>query len=365
MPVLIRQGVRVKRLILIILIGTVSALAVSEPCQGASGPNGFSDVQLDSLAGTISLDLKETDITDVLRVFSAAGNLNIIGGPEVQGKVTGRLVDVRTEDALRTILRSCGYGYVKEGQIYRIVTVDPELLGVDKNTPQVQIESRIVEALLDKSTEQGINWERLDWEDDEIRIEGQTNLPMGSTGLFLNIFHADADAIVQCLAKQVNTHILSSPHIVALDDKEAKILVGDKVAYQQSFGQAASGITTTSVLFEDVGIMLSVTPHVTDSNFVILEIHVEVSAIKEWRTLSNGDEVPIIGTKETETVVTVKDQSTLVIGGLISEEERVSVFKIPLLGDIPLLKFLFRHKSLEKTKKELVVFISPKLAPVE
>jgi len=57
----------------------------------------------------------------------------------------------------------------------------------------------------------------------------------------------------------------------------------------------------------------------------------------------------------------VKDNSTLVIGGLISEEERTSVFKIPLLGDLPLLKYLFRHKSSQKLKKELMVFISPKL----
>ena len=356
---------KVKKLGLILLVTGILIFALTNSCEGSPDTSRISGLELDTLAETISLDLKEANITDVLRIFSTGTNLNIVSSHEVQGKVTGRLTNVRVEDALRTVLRSCGYGFVKEGEIYRIVKVDPDLLGVDKNTPQVQIESKIVEVLLDKTTEQGINWERLKLVDDDIRIEGQTNLPMGNTGLFLNIFHADADAIVQCLATQVSTHILSSPRLVVMDNKEAKILVGDRIAYQQSFGQTASGITTTSVLFEDVGIKLFVTPHVTDSNFVILKIHVEVSAVKEWRILSNGDEVPIIGTKETETVVIVKDKSTLVIGGLISEEERVSVFKIPLLGDIPLLRFLFRYKSSQKVKKELVVFISPKLIPIE
>ncbi len=351
-----------KKIGLIVLVAGILIFARGNQGQCFSDTSRISGLELDTLRETISLDLKKADMVDVLRIFSAGANLSLVSTQEVQGQVTGRLTNVKIEDALRTILRSCGYGFVKEGEIYRIVKKDPDLLGVDKNTPQVQIESKIVEALLERKTEQGINWEQVKLIDfDDIKIEGQTNLPMGNTGLFLNIFHADADAIVQALATQVSTHILSSPRIVVLDNKEAKILVGDKVAYQQSFGQTASGITTTSVLFEDVGIKLFVTPHVTDSNFVILDIHAEVSSIKEWRTLSNGDEVPIIGTKETETVVTVKDQSTLVIGGLISEEERISVFKIPLLGDIPLLKLLFRHKSSQKVKKELVVFISPKL----
>lgn len=351
-----------KKLSLILLVTGILIFVQKNSCQCFPDTNRISALELDTLAEIISLDLKEADITDVLRIFSTSTSLNIVSSQEVQGQVTGRLTNVEIEDALSTILRSCGYGFVKDGNIYRIVKVDPDLLGIDKNTPQVQIESKIVEALLDKTTEQGINWERVKLVDyDDIEIEGRTNLPMGSAGLFLNIFHADADAIVQCLAKQVSTHILSSPRIVTLDNKEAKILVGDKIAYQQSSGQTASGIITTTILFEDVGVKLFVTPHVTDSNFVILKIHAEVSAVKEWRTLSNGDEVPIIGTKETETVVTIENQSTLVIGGLISEEERISVFKIPLLGDIPLLKLLFRHKSLQKVKKELVVFISPKL----
>jgi type II secretory pathway component GspD/PulD (secretin) len=356
----------VKKPNLILLVVGILILTQAHSGQCVSDTSRISGLELDTLAQTISLDLKEADIADVLRIFSTGANLNLVSSHEVQGKITGRLTSVRIEDALRSLLRSCGYGFVKEGEIYRIVKADPDLLGVDKNTPQIQIESKIVEALLDKTTEQGINWERLKLvESDDITIEGQTNLPLGNSGLFLNIFHADADVVVQCLAKQVRTHILSNPRIVALDNKEAKILVGDKVAYQQSFGQTASGITTTSVLFEDVGIKLFVTPHVTDFNFVILKIHAEVSTVKEWRTLSNGDEVPIIGTKETETVVTVKDNSTLVIGGLISEEERVSIYKIPLLGDIPLLKFLFQYKNLQKFKKELVVFISPKLIPTE
>lgn len=351
-----------KRASLILIFAGFLIFAFFNSGKGLEDTTRISDIRLDTLTETISLDLKEAEIADVLRIFSTGANLSIVGGKELEGKVSGRMVNVKIEDALRSVLRSCGYGFVKEGNIYRVIKEDSNLLGLDKNTPQVQIESKIVEAVLDKTTEQGINWESLKLSDSkDMKIKGQTNFPLGETGLFLNILHANADVIMQCLASQVSTHILSNPRLVTLDNKEAKILVGDKIAYEQTFGQTTSGITTTSVLFEDVGIKLFVTPHVTDSDFVILKIHAEVSAVKEWRTLNNGDEVPIIGTRETETEVTVKNQSTLVIGGLISEEEIVSIFKIPLLGDIPLLKFLFRQKTLRKSKKELMVFISPML----
>ena len=115
------------------------------------------------------------------------------------------------------------------------------------------------------------------------------------------------------------------------------------------------------ILFEDVGIELTVTPHVRGGNYIIMEIHSEVSAIKEWRILSNGDEVPIISTKQTDTEVMIKDNSTLVIGGLVNTEKRESVSKVPILGDIPLLSYFFKYKKIENIKKELLVFITPQL----
>lgn len=316
---------------------------------------------------TLSLDLKDADLKDVLRTISKVSGLNIVAGEEIGGKVTARFTDVEIEQALCCVLRSCGYDYVKEGDVIRVVKIDPDLLGVDKKTPQVLIESKIVEVILDKSFEMGVNWEKfkLKIEDEnranKVRIEAKTNFNLGGTGLIVNVFDTDVEAILQFLSEKTKTNILSCPKIVTLDNKSAQILVGERVPYQLTFGQTQAGITTTSILFEDVGIKLMVTPHVSGKEYVILDIHVEVSSIAEWKILSNGDELPIISTKKTDTQVVIKDGSTLIIGGLISERKGETILKVPVLGDIPIINFLFRYKKLKSEKRELVVFITPRI----
>lgn len=80
---------------------------------------------------TISLDLKDTDLLDVLRTISIVSGLNIVASDEIQGKVTAGFDEVKVFDALSTILRSCGYGYIKDGNGIRVMKMDPELLGID------------------------------------------------------------------------------------------------------------------------------------------------------------------------------------------------------------------------------------------
>jgi len=325
---------------------------------------------LDSPSEKISLDLKDTEIKDALRLISKISGLNIVASDEIQGKITARVQEVSLDEALSTILRSCSLGYVKEGDIIRVIKISPEVLGLDFRTPQILIESKVVEAILDENSEMGINWKKIQtkYSTDhkaDFRVESSTSFPLGKSGLLLNLFSYDVDALLHMLNTEVKTNVLSSPKVISLDSKEAKILVGDKVAYQQSSGQSTAGLTTTSVLFEDVGIKLVVTPYVRAKDYVILKIHSEVSTLKEWRRLSNGDEVPIIGTRQTDTQVIVKDKSTLVIGGLISEEKRETVHKVPILGDIPILSFLFKNRSTNTIKKELMVFMTPTIIRVQ
>jgi type II secretory pathway component GspD/PulD (secretin) len=322
--------------------------------------------QLGEKDGRITLDLKDTDLKDVLRTISKTSDLNIVAGDEINGKVTARLSEVKVFEALSTILRSCGYSYIQEGDVVRVVKIDPKLLGIDEKTPQVLMESKLVEVTLDKSHQTGINWKKFKMKfDNHVTVNDSVNLPIvgsgADKGLFVSVFDGDIDVLMQFLNEESKTDILSSPRIVALDNKEAQILVGEKVPYQQTFGQTTAGITSTSILFEDVGIKLLVTPHVREKDFVILDIHAEVSSVTEWKTLSAGNELPIISTKQAQTEVIVKDSTTLVLGGLISEGKWESVSKVPILGDIPILSYFFKHKSWEKKKSELVVLITPKI----
>ena len=151
---------------------------------------------------TISLDLKDTELLDVLRTISKVSGLNIVASGEIQGKVTARFDEVKVFDALSTILRSCGYGYIKEGNVIRVMKMDPELLGIDRRTPLVLIQSKIVEVTLDKSQEMGINWQKLgfNWDEENIQGEAQTSFPLDNRGLSINIFDHDVDVLLRALS---------------------------------------------------------------------------------------------------------------------------------------------------------------------
>jgi len=316
--------------------------------------------------GTISIDFSDAGIGEVLKAIAKGSGLNIVAGDKVTGKVTVRMVDVSVEDALRAVLRSCGYTYVKKGDVVRVIKPPDGLSGVDENTPQVLIESKIVEVTLGRNNEEGVNWNFIAEKiNGNTSASGSVDLNIGQTGLLLNIFNSDAEAILNFLSQESRTNILSAPRVLALDGSEARILVGEKVAYQQTFGQVTAGVASTTVQFEDVGIKLYVTPHIKRDDAIVLDVLVEVSSVKEWRTISNGDEIPIISTKQADSRIIVRNNNTVVIGGLIGEDRVESIWKVPVLGDIPLVKYLFRKRSVEKTKKELSIFITPRIVRLE
>ncbi len=310
----------------------------------------------------VSVEFSDTDLSDALRVISEATGVNIVTGGGVEGKVNARFSGVPVREAVVSLIHSCGYSYVEEGGVIRVIEIDKNLLGIDASTPQVLIESKIIEVALGENEQSGVQWDEL-YADlgNNIEASGEVDFSQASNGLLLNVFSEDMDALINILRRETSSRVLSAPRVVALNDREARILVGEKIAYQQSFGQTNAGITTTSVNFEDVGIKLYVTPHVIDRSTVMVDLMVEVSSVKEWRTLSNGDEVPIISTNYANSRVIVKNSRTLIIGGLIGEDRVESESKVPVLGDIPLIKYLFSHKRVETGKKELTIFISPRI----
>jgi general secretion pathway protein D len=154
-------------------------------------------------------------------------------------------------------------------------------------------------------------------------------------------------------------NVLSTPHILTSDNKEAEIIVAENVPFLSSLEREA---TTTgqpliqSIEREDVGITLRITPQISEENYVKLDIYQEISAIATT-TVEAAD---LITTKRSaRTSVVVRDRQTAVIGGLIQEVETVNITKVPLLGDIPILGWLFKIKSKQKQKKNLLVFITP------
>ncbi len=162
-------------------------------------------------------------------------------------------------------------------------------------------------------------------------------------------------------------HVLSTPQIYTSDNQEAEILVGQNIPFPVS-SQTTPASTTgviSSVERQDVGIKLKITPHITEGDVVKLDIYQEISS-EVAPTVSGANLVTLLSTvgptldkRSTKTSVFVNDGQTIVIGGLMSENDEDTVTKVPILGDIPILGNLFKYRTVNKQKTNLLVFISP------
>lgn len=266
---------------------------------------------------------------------------------------------------------------------------------LDKQTPQVIIEARIVEANTDFSRELGVQWgfnyagsnTDKSW---QLGVAGTkasstattvdvltkgigpfnsgfaVNLPAavgsgsgGALGIGFSKLTGDLvniDLNLSALESAGKGKIISSPKVLALDNKEATIKQGTSIPYEST---SAAGTTTTWV---DAVLELTVTPHITPDNSVIMKIKASKNAPNT--TVRSASGVPSIDKKEANTEILVKDGETVVIGGIYQVEKTDSEKGVPWLSKIPVLGWLFKKESIVDTKKELLIFLTPKIAPV-
>ncbi|HEX5773560.1 MAG TPA: type II secretion system secretin GspD [Geomobilimonas sp.] len=153
-------------------------------------------------------------------------------------------------------------------------------------------------------------------------------------------------------------NVLSTPNIMTSDNKEAEIFVGENVPFLSQTNLTTGGVSQQSVERKDTGITLKITPQISEGEYVKLDIYQEISAVKD----SKGQATDLVTTKRSaKTSVVVKDQDTVVIGGLIQDRDQETVSKIPLLGDIPLLGWLFKTKRVTRQKTNLMIILTPRI----
>ena len=238
----------------------------------------------------------------------------------------------------------------------------------DEKDKQVLIEAKIIQIALNNEHKMGVDWEAIVSNYHSLDLIGDFDV-LGAADkkgkLSIGTLSSDDyTALIEALDTVGVTNILSSPRITAVNNKEAKILVGSTEPYVTTTTTTpASGPTTTaeSVNFIEVGIKLFVTPTIHNDGFITMKIKPEVSSVTSNLTTSNNNTIPIVETSEAETTVMVKDGVSIVIGGLIKEETIKSTKKVPLLGDIPLLGIAFRSQSDSVSKTEIVIFLTPKI----
>ena len=159
---------------------------------------------------------------------------------------------------------------------------------------------------------------------------------------------------ISALEADAKGRVISSPRIITADQTKATISQGKQIPYQESAGQ--SGATSTS--FKDAVLKLDVTPQITPEGNIILDLEVNKDAL-DPSNVFNGE--PAIDTNQVKTQVLVENGGTVVIGGIFTMEEQESVTKVPLLGDIPVLGNLFKQRTRDSGKTEMLVFITPRM----
>jgi type IV pilus assembly protein PilQ len=257
--------------------------------------------------------------------------------------------------------------------------VEQMAIALDSTTPQVEITAKLVDVDVEALHQIGIEWnvgpgesEFFDTDgaaggsppvpfnpfDEASQIlAGQQNTGIADPanrltfGLFKDWMTLEAQ--LQTLAQNRKANIISNPRITTVDNREAKILVGQKIPL---IVQDVAGNPVTQL--QTIGIQLRVTPHLTDDKKIIMDLHPEVSDLSTQSTVQGG---VIINTSEADTRVMVEDGQTAVIGGLIRSNDSVVRRGVPYLMDIPLVGVLFRSDSKTRQNRELIIFVTPRL----
>jgi len=392
----------------------------------------------------ISLDFKDVDIADVLRLIAEVSELNVIAGDEVKGKVTVRLVDVPWDQALDVVLLTRGLGFMRVGNILRIapaveikqeeemrlqerrskerledlivklqpvnyadvgqvakmigqlltpdrgsVTTDertstliikdiPSVIAeatalvkaIDTQTPQVLIEAKIVEASLDFSREFGSRW---GVDKNTVAGKGHENWlynpntldatswnpitanPTGWLNMSSGILHDTFNLDFQLMAAEINGDgkVISSPRVVTLDNSKATIEQGVSIPFQ-TFENGDAQLE-----FVDAVLKLDVTPHITSNKSIIMKIQVKRNAPDDSVFSLTG--TPAIAKNQVKTETLIKDGQTLVLGGIYVLVKSQRQSGVPYLNKIPFLGALFRSDEVSDSRKELLIFVTPRI----
>jgi type IV pilus assembly protein PilQ len=238
--------------------------------------------------------------------------------------------------------------------------VDAMVRNLDTRTPQVEIVARLVDVDVSATRALGIEWgvHNLDLLDagitEHVDVKAaDVGNPVGLARLGTIKQFGSVEATLQALETQNKANIISNPRITTVNNREASVVVGQQIPLivQDFAGNAVTQLTT-------IGIKLSVTPHINTGNRITMDVHPEVSDLASQATVQGGI---IINTTMADTRVMVNDGETAVIGGLIRSNESSTKRGIPVLMDLPLLGNLFRSNSTTKQKRELLIFVTPKI----
>ena len=272
-------------------------------------------------------------------------------------------VAIVAEPNSNTLLVSASPRYFEQVQ-----TMIQEL---DQPQKQVLIEVLLAEVTLDGSTEWGMQWTSdVDLEGksvpgDSANVNSRFGLDPSSAGLgglTATLTGDNWGFILRAMQSDGRLEILSRPQILAVDNMEANIDVGQRVPVVTGSRVTERGDSINTFEYENVGIQLTVTPRINPEGIVKMDVSPTISSLSSSSVaVSSGFTVPIINNRSATTTVSVQDGQTVVIGGLISTEDDERVTKIPWLGDIPYIGAAFKRTKKTRVRSELLIILTPRV----
>lgn len=273
------------------------------------------------------------------------------------GGMVGQTVIVSSPQSNSLVIRTAPSNYTLLRE-----TID----SLDKRPVQVLMEVTVAEVVLGRGTEYGINWAAATGNARNARGAqfGQPLVPdtldpiQDFLGRVTRLGSVDVRAVLRTLASSSTVNVLSTPEVLAVNNREARILVGSKVPFIASTRLGNDVAIDRAVQYQDVGTQLTLIPTINDDGYVSVQLLQEVSSLSN-QTVQAALNAPVITTREASTRAIVRDGQTVVIGGLIGTSTELVSSGVPLLKDIPGIGFLFKRQTTAKNRTELAIFITP------
>ncbi len=368
----------------IFTIKNVDPLVIKNTLVNVLGPQGLISVDRENKVLIIT-DVYQNfnnilDVIDALDIKSAASGERRGGGNGEAYTKVFRLQFAsasKIKEAVAKSISTSGTIDVEEGLNALIIKDQPGvlddisnlILNLDRETPQVIISAEVIEVNSGVLNEIGAQWIYQPGSHGQMATlntqyntlpTNTANLGFATQSLGASLVYGEVTdkfrGMINALVTTSKAEVLSSPMITVVNNEKAKIEITEKFPYNQFSGYDAQGNPQYATEFIDVGIIMSVTPHIKEGNIVNLELEPEVS-------FQTGERVgiPIRATRKATTKVNVRDGKTIVIGGLTSNKKTRTVYKIPILGSIPILGQLFRKNNDSVDKVDLMIFVTPRI----
>ena len=345
----------------------------------------------DSVTGTVTLTLKGVTLEEGLRQLLKLGGFGFVIRGEIIEVVRleeEKIAQVLTVKYLnpdtaleflqplaseKAVLKvdEASSGILVSDFLNKIEAMQRLLVQIDHPPRQVLIESKLIDITHTDLDNLGISLSSVGFtipikpESDPLFL-ASTALNMAGTSSDLTndemtfTFGRGSDtltAAIDALIRDRKVKVIANPTVLAVNNVEAKIIIGEKFPIREQTQTTTGTLETTR--FVDVGTTLRVTPRIDPSGYIQMHIHPEVSSVS-----STLDEGPRITTREADTTVHVKDGQSIVIGGLLQEDLTLIKGRIPILGHLPFLGIFFQNRSKDHEQKELVIVITPRLVDV-